>query len=72
MSFMYEDPVRDYDAWDRYTDEKETEWIESTPCCENCDEHIGEYESAVYVMGMWFCEKCIDDGKVYEKQYPTS
>lgn len=55
-----DDPIRDSMARDA---EYEL-WLSDRPICQCCGEHIQD-ESAVYLDGKWYCDKCLKDNRRY-------
>ena len=51
-----DDPARDYDRWCDEQDKK----LERRPRCCLCEEHIQD-DSAVYIDGDWYCDRCLDE-----------
>lgn len=52
-----------YGLWEQQ-DEKENEWMCGRPKCINCGERIQD-DSAVQIRGDFYCDKCLDDMRVY-------
>ena len=46
----------------RYADQEQ--WLQRRPKCICCGEHIQE-ESAVQIRGDYYCDRCLDDMRVY-------
>lgn len=45
-------------------DMKQAQWLERRPKCICCGEHIQD-DSAVQIMGSFYCDRCLDDMRVY-------
>lgn len=52
-----------YDLWEK-RDEEQEGWLEQRPVCTCCGEHIQE-DSVVVIMGSYYCDRCLDDMRVY-------
>lgn len=67
--FKYADPIMDAEAYEEYREEKHIEWLESTPTCECCKEHIGKSDVAYYIFESWVCESCMDKAVRYSDMF---
>ena len=45
-------------------DRMQSEWLKKRPKCICCGEHIQD-DSAVQIMGNYYCDRCLDDMRVY-------
>lgn len=52
-----------YDLF-RQRDADQEQWLQRRPKCICCGEHIQE-ESAVQIRGDYYCDRCLDDMRVY-------
>ena len=52
-----------YDLWKEH-DRMQEEWRQRRPKCICCGENIQE-DTAVQIRGDYYCDKCIDDMRVY-------
>ena len=56
---MYSDnPIADFEAWDR----EQNRQLENLPECSDCGEPIQD-EEAYYINGEWICESCMEQYK---------
>ena len=62
--YRTDDPVRDFESYQRDLDE----CIERYPICECCGEHIQD-EQLYYIDGRYFCEECIEDCHRYTDEF---
>lgn len=53
--FYSDDPLADFDAWDK----EQNKWLERRPVCADCENHIQD-ETAFYINSEWICENCMD------------
>ena len=53
--FYSDDPLADFDAWDKHQNKQ----LERLPVCMDCEQHIQD-ETAYYINGEWICEDCMD------------
>lgn len=60
-----DDPVRDYDHYDR----EQEEWLKSLPICAHCKEHIQDYKF-FRIEEVNICFECLYD--YCEKHYEVS
>ncbi len=54
------------DNFDRWHDHDimQEAWLVKRPVCTCCGEHIQD-ESAVQIAGSYYCDRCLDDMRVY-------
>ena len=52
-----------YSLWEQH-DAAQEEWLVKRPLCICCGEHIQD-DSAVQISGNYYCDRCIDDMRVY-------
>lgn len=45
-------------------DRRQSQWLERRPVCICCGEHIQD-DSAVQIRGDYYCDRCLDDMRVY-------
>lgn len=45
-------------------DREQEVWLQRRPVCIRCGEHIQE-ESATQINGVFYCDDCLDDMRVY-------
>lgn len=55
-----DDPLADFDAWDKHQNEQ----LERFPVCMDCEQHIQD-ERAYYINGEWICRDCMSS---YEQE----
>lgn len=53
--FYSDDPLMDFDRYDR----EQSRRLAERPVCVECDEPIQD-ETAFYINGEWICESCMD------------
>ena len=54
MAYFSDDPVADFEAYDREQERR----LERRPVCRKCKEHI-QGEHYFYIEGKIFCEECM-------------
>ena len=64
MMYRTDDPVRDFENYDREQQRR----LERYPICECCGEHIQD-EKLYYIDGRFFCEECIEDCHRYTEDF---
>ena len=58
--FYTDDPIRDFDRWDR----EQAQRLAKLPKCSICGEPIDQ-DRALELDGEFICDSCIEDNKVY-------
>lgn len=60
---MNETVPDNYDLFQQ-RDVNQEQWLSARPKCVCCGEHIQE-DSAVQIRGDYYCDRCLDDMRVY-------
>lgn len=60
MFIRTDDPIRDFDRWDR----EQAQRLAKLPKCSCCGEPIDQ-DKALELDGELICDSCIEDNKVY-------
>ena len=57
MPYLSDDPIADFNRWDR----DQNRLLDDLPECHSCGHHI-QQETAVYIeeLDYWYCDECLN------------